>query len=94
MRAMASVPNLQSETDESLMLDYAAGNLQAFNLLYDRHEMGVWRYVLRTVRVQAIADDLLQETWLHNSTDVQQTKTTAHCFPSSRSRHFQQRCRQ
>ena len=63
MRAMASVTNLQSETDESLMLGYAAGNLQAFNLLYDRHEMGVWRYVFRSVRVQAIADDLLQDVW-------------------------------
>lgn len=63
MLAMASVTNLQSETDESLMLRYAAGNLQAFNLLYDRHEMGVWRYVFRSVRVQAIADDLLQDVW-------------------------------
>ncbi len=63
MLAMASIINLQSETDESLMLGYAAGNLQAFNLLYDRHEMGVWRYVFRSVRVQAIADDLLQDVW-------------------------------
>ena len=63
MLAMASVSNLLSETDESLMLGYAAGNLQAFNLLYDRHEMGVWRYVFRSVRVQAIADDLLQDVW-------------------------------
>ena len=63
MLAMAGVTNLQSETDESLMLRYAAGNLQAFNLLYDRHEMGVWRYVFRSVRVQAIADDLLQDVW-------------------------------
>ncbi|MES2950385.1 MAG: sigma-70 family RNA polymerase sigma factor [Pseudomonadota bacterium] len=59
----ASVTELQSETDESLMLRYAAGNLQAFNLLYDRHELGVWRYVFRSVRVQAVADDLLQDVW-------------------------------
>ncbi|QTN30729.1 sigma-70 family RNA polymerase sigma factor [Rhodoferax sp. AJA081-3] len=45
------------------MLRYAAGNLQAFNLLYERHEMGVWRYVFRSVRVQAVADDLLQDVW-------------------------------
>ena len=66
MLAMASVTNLQSDTDESLMLGYAAGNLQAFNLLYELyklHEMGVWRYVFRSVRVQAIADDLLQDVW-------------------------------
>jgi RNA polymerase sigma-70 factor (ECF subfamily) len=63
MLAMAGVTNLQSETDESLMLAYAAGSLQAFNLLYDRHEMGVWRFVFRSVRVQAISDDLLQDVW-------------------------------
>lgn len=63
MLAMASVTDPTTETDESLMLRYAAGNLQAFNLLYDRHEMGVWRYVFRSVRVQAVADDLLQDVW-------------------------------
>lgn len=63
MRAMVSVIDPTTDTDESLMLRYAAGNLQAFNLLYARHEMGVWRYVLRSVRVQAVADDMLQDVW-------------------------------
>ena len=63
MRAMVSVIDPTTDTDESLMLRYAAGNLQAFNLLYARHEMGVWRYVLRSVRVQAVADDVLQDVW-------------------------------
>lgn len=63
MRAMASVTDPTTDTDESLMLRYAAGNLQAFNLLYERHAMGVWRYVLRSVRVQAVADDVLQDVW-------------------------------
>jgi RNA polymerase sigma factor (sigma-70 family) len=52
-----------TDADETLMLRYAAGNLQAFNQLYERHEMGVWRYVFRSVRVQAVADDLLQDVW-------------------------------
>ncbi|WP_245213721.1 sigma-70 family RNA polymerase sigma factor [Rhodoferax sp. AJA081-3] len=60
---MARVTDPTTDTDESLMLRYAAGNLQAFNLLYERHEMGVWRYVFRSVRVQAVADDLLQDVW-------------------------------
>lgn len=63
MRAMVSVIDPTTDTDESLMLRYAAGNLQAFNLLYARHEMGVWRFVLRSVRVQAVADDVLQDVW-------------------------------
>lgn len=77
MRAMASVTDLQPETDESLMLRYACGNLQAFNLLYDRHEMGVWRYVFRSVRVQAVADDLLQDVWFALARQAPQYQPTA-----------------
>ncbi len=52
-----------SDTDESLMLRYAKGDMAAFNTLYERHEVSVWRYVFRSVRVQALADDLLQDVW-------------------------------
>ena len=77
MRAMASATDLQPETDESLMLRYASGNLQAFNLLYERHEMGVWRYVFRSVRVQAVADDLLQDVWFSLARHAPQYQPTA-----------------
>ena len=77
MLAMASVTDPQPETDESLMLRYASGNLQAFNQLYDRHEMGVWRYVFRSVRVQAIADDLLQDVWFALARQAPQYQPTA-----------------
>lgn len=50
-------------SDESLMLRYAGGDIAAFDLLYGRHELAVWRYVFRSVRVQAVADDLLQDVW-------------------------------
>ncbi|MBK7002945.1 MAG: sigma-70 family RNA polymerase sigma factor [Rhodoferax sp.] len=45
------------------MLRYAVGDIAAFDTLYRRHEMGVWRYVFRSVQVQAVADDLLQDVW-------------------------------
>lgn len=45
------------------MLRYAAGDMAAFDTLYGRHELGVWRYVFRSVREQAVADDLLQDVW-------------------------------
>ncbi|MES2945668.1 MAG: sigma-70 family RNA polymerase sigma factor [Pseudomonadota bacterium] len=51
------------ETDESLMLRFAAGEIAAFDRLYARHELAVWRFVFRSVRVQAVADDLLQDVW-------------------------------
>ena len=51
------------EPDETLMLRYAAGDLDAFDTLYGRHELAVWRFVYRSVKVRAVADDLLQDVW-------------------------------
>ena len=60
---MSSPAAHASDADESLMLRYAAGDMAAFDTLYGRHEMGVWRFVLRNVRDPALADDLLQDVW-------------------------------
>jgi RNA polymerase sigma-70 factor (ECF subfamily) len=59
----ATTDDAADDSDESLMLRYAAGDIAAFDALYARHELGVWRYVFRSVRVQAVADDLLQDVW-------------------------------
>lgn len=52
-----------TDSDESLMLRFAGGDISAFDRLYARHELAVWRFVFRSVRVQAVADDLLQDIW-------------------------------
>jgi RNA polymerase sigma-70 factor (ECF subfamily) len=51
------------ETDEALMRRYARGEASAFEELYRRHELRLWRYLLRNVRHRAIAEELSQETW-------------------------------
>ncbi len=51
------------ESDEELMLRYGRGDAAAFEALYRRHEMRVWRYLERNVGNRATADDLLQEVW-------------------------------
>ena len=51
------------ESDEQLMIRYAAGDTAAFERLFARHEGPVYRFLLRSVRIPALADDLLQETW-------------------------------
>jgi RNA polymerase sigma factor (sigma-70 family) len=51
------------DPDEALMLRYARGDMQAFEALYRRHEMKVWRYIYRSVCNQAIADEVMQEVW-------------------------------
>src|ERR1700752_255215 len=50
-----------AEADESLMLRFAGGDVRAFERLYDRHERPMYRFLLRSVRIQAVADELLQE---------------------------------
>ena len=51
------------ESDEALMLRYAAGDVRAFEQLYLRHEMKVWRFIYRSVCNQATADELMQDVW-------------------------------
>ncbi|MFP8777401.1 RNA polymerase sigma factor [Hydrogenophaga sp. RWCD_12] len=50
-------------TDEHLMHAYAGGDARAFETLYDRHALPVWRFVQRSVQNAALADDLVQEVW-------------------------------
>jgi RNA polymerase sigma-70 factor (ECF subfamily) len=56
-----------SETsDEDLMLAYAAGDTQAFETLYLRHEPALYRFVRRLLgtRLASQADEVFQETWV------------------------------
>jgi RNA polymerase sigma factor (sigma-70 family) len=62
MRRMADAAE-PDEPDEALMQRYAAGDVRAFETLYARHEMKIWRYLNRSVCNQATADELMQEVW-------------------------------
>jgi RNA polymerase sigma factor (sigma-70 family) len=50
-------------TDESLIARHAAGDASAFEVLYERHELPLWRYLLRQCGDRATAEELMQETW-------------------------------
>ncbi len=50
-------------SDEALMQAFAGGDARAFETLYDRHALAVWRFVQRSVRDKALADDLVQDVW-------------------------------
>src|SRR5512140_2157079 len=56
--------NTTEENDEILIGRYARGDAAAFDLLYRRHELRVWRYLERSVGEQATSDELLQDVWL------------------------------
>ena len=60
MTAAATTPPLD---DALLMQRYASGSEDAFAVLYDRHAASTWRFVMRSVRNTAVADDLTQNIW-------------------------------
>lgn len=56
--------------DEQLMRAFAAGDAHAFEMLYDRHEMRLWRYIFRSTHDPATADELAQDVWLRVATQA------------------------
>lgn len=50
--------------DEQLMLAYRGGNAGAFETLYARHRARLFRFVLRSIRSRASAEELYQEIWM------------------------------
>ncbi len=50
--------------DEELMLAYRGGDAGAFEELYRRHRGGLFRFVSRSVRERAVAEELYQEIWM------------------------------
>jgi RNA polymerase sigma-70 factor (ECF subfamily) len=45
------------------MARYAGGDAPAFDELYERHELPLWRYILRHCGNRATAEELMQEVW-------------------------------
>lgn len=45
------------------MCSYAAGQATAFETLYSRHSLRIWRYFYRNTGDAALADDLAQDLW-------------------------------
>lgn len=59
------MPFSAATSDEELMLAYAAGDAAAFDVLYDRHKGGVYRYLLRQCRQSGVVDELFQDVWMN-----------------------------
>jgi RNA polymerase sigma-70 factor (ECF subfamily) len=50
--------------DEQLMLAYRGGDAGAFEVLYSRHRARLFRFVLRSIKSRATAEELYQEVWM------------------------------
>jgi RNA polymerase sigma-70 factor (ECF subfamily) len=55
----------QEASDETLMLAYAGGDAAAFDRLYARHRGGSYRYFLRNLRQEGLAQELFQDLWMN-----------------------------
>ncbi len=51
------------QTDTTLMQQYSAGDLQAFETLYNRHKGRLYRYFMRHIPEPSLAEDLYQDIW-------------------------------
>jgi RNA polymerase sigma-70 factor (ECF subfamily) len=69
--------DLTAETDENLMMRFGRGEAAAFEALYARHEARVFRYLLRQLRDQASADDVMQEVWFSVARNAQRYQPDA-----------------
>jgi len=74
MSALPRAPSAAARTaterdampDDQLMLAYAHGDAAAFDVLYARHEGGLFRFVKRLLgaRLATQADEVFQDTWV------------------------------
>lgn len=53
-----------ADSDEQLMLRYQAGDAGAFDQLYARHRLGLYRFITRQCRVHARAEEIFQDVWM------------------------------
>jgi len=57
------VDSTLGQSDEQLMLAYAAGDAKAFDRLYEQHRAPLYRYILRQVKDPVASNDLYQQCW-------------------------------
>src|SRR5579871_2180120 len=55
---------MQATSDEALIARIASGDQLAMQVLFGRHQVRVYRFILRQVRNPAIAEELLSEVFL------------------------------
>jgi len=62
-RAANPAPATPAELDDALLREIARGNQLALRTLYMRHQVRVYRFVMRLVRDHALAEDVVSEVF-------------------------------
>ncbi|WP_395344275.1 sigma-70 family RNA polymerase sigma factor [Ningiella sp. W23] len=50
-------------SDEQLFIAFIKGDFTSFEALYARHKGGLYRYLLRQLKNEALAEDIYQDVW-------------------------------
>lgn len=64
--------NLRELTDARLVIAFAEGNNQAFDLLLERHQERIFNYIINMVKDTDLANDIFQETFVKAITTIKQ----------------------
>jgi len=67
----------QDASDAELMERFKGGDAAAFEALYRRHEVKVFRYLFRHVQDRAAANDLMQDVWFGVARSADRYQPTA-----------------
>ena len=70
---------MQTTSDEALIKRIAAGDKLAMQVLFARHQVRVYRFILRLVRDQSVAEELIGEVFLDvwRQADLFEARSTA-----------------
>ncbi|CAH0231987.1 ECF RNA polymerase sigma factor RpoE [Pseudomonas sp. Bi70] len=61
---MTVQPPSAEPSDADLLRRYRAGDAAAFTQLYERHRLGLFRFLMGLCGDQAVAEEVFQETWM------------------------------
>ncbi len=67
---------LKKLTDDQLVLQYAKGSNEAFDVLLSRHQSRVFSYILHIVKNRDLAEDIFQETFVKAIMTIKQGRYT------------------
>lgn len=60
----ANPPTTAGPSDAELLRRYRAGDAVAFTQLYERHRLGLFRFLLGLCSDHALAEEVFQDTWM------------------------------
>jgi RNA polymerase sigma-70 factor (ECF subfamily) len=68
--------HLKQMTDEELVVAYAQGNNNAFDILLNRHKSNIYSYIYFIVRNREMTEDIFQETFVKAIMTIKQGRYT------------------